>query len=171
MTLKESFAASLISLSAALVMPASAQISYDGDADIYIDAEKATYKGLKTILEGAVDVKQGSARILSDIMYIYREETPENIGENAPMGEVSRIEAEGNFRYVTPDSTVTGNRGVYQRSTGIIVVTGNVKVVQASGNSATTDRLTYNVKTETIRFEGDCLGKECKDRPSIRIGN
>ncbi|MGJ8562888.1 MAG: LptA/OstA family protein [Alphaproteobacteria bacterium] len=160
----------LISLFMLMLAPAAhAQLNFGGDADILIDAEKATYKGRTTILEGAVDVRQGNAQIFSDTMNIYRAEAVPNAEESVALGAVTRIEAEGNFKYITLESTVTGNRGVYERSAGIITVTGNVKVVQKSGNTASTDRLIYNVKTETIRFAGDCLGKQCQDRPSIRI--
>lgn len=152
-------------------LPAQAQFAYGGDSDIFIDAEKATYKGNLTILEGSVDIRQGETRLLSDIMDIYRDETPQTSAEGVPMGAVTRIVAKGNFKYITPDSLVTGDKGVYERKTGIIVVTGNVVVTQPSGNTATTDRLTYNVKTETILFEGNCLGKTCESRPTLRIGN
>ncbi len=149
--------------------PAAAQFSFGGDSDILIDAEKATYQGRTTRLEGNVDVRQGEAQIFSDIMFIYRAERPKDGSTTTPFGAVTRIEAEGNFRYITPESTVTGDKGVYERQTGVITVTGKVKVVQKSGSTATTDKLTYNVKTETIRFQGDCLGKQCTGRPSVRI--
>ena len=155
---------------AAFAAPAQAQFSFGGDEDILIDAVKATYKGQETILEGSVDVRQGTAQIFSDIMHIYREKAAPTNEQSAALGVVTRIEAEGNFKYITPDSTVTGQRGVYERITGIITITGNVKVVQASGNVANTDKLIYDVKTETIRFTGNCLGKRCKNRSSIRIG-
>lgn len=163
---------SIIALSAlycGAAVPAQAQFNFGGNSDIYIVAEKATYKGRLTILEGDVKVRQGESQIHSDIMHIFREDAPKNSDASAPLGAVKRIEAMGNFKYSTPENTVIGTKGVYKRSTGIIVVTGNVKVRQQSGNTATTDRLTYNVKTETIRFQGDCLGKECQDRPTIRI--
>ncbi len=151
------------------IAPAHAQFSFGGDEDILIDAVKATYKGQETILEGSVDVRQGTAQILSDTMHIYRDKAADDTGQSVALGVVTRIEAEGNFTYITPESTVTGARGVYERATGIITITGNVKVVQASGNVANTDKLIYDVKTETIRFTGNCLGKRCNNRSSIRI--
>lgn len=169
MTLRSISSMLLLALCLGTTAPAKAQFNFGGNSDIYIVAEKATYKGRLTILEGDVKVRQGESQIHSDIMHIYREEAPKDSGASAPLGAVQRIEAMGNFKYSTPENTVIGTKGVYKRSTGLIVVTGNVKVRQESGNTATTDRLTYNVKTETIRFEGDCLGKECQDRPTIRI--
>lgn len=162
----------VLSLAAAalfLPLPASAQFSVDGDEDIIINAEKATYRGRQTILEGKVDVKQGDATIQSDKMNIYRADASQTATEGLALGEVTLIEAEGNFVYITPESTVKGNRGVYERLSGIITVTGNVTVVQKSGSTASTDKLIYNVKTETIRFTGNCVGQGCGGRSTLRI--
>ncbi len=151
-------------------IPAQSQI-FGGEDPINVVAEKATYEGGLTVLEGKVDIKQGVARIQSDTMKIYRGEAPSGETSSLKLGAVNRIDARGNFRYTTPDNTVTGDRGVYERAKGIITVTGNVTVRQPGGNTATTDQLVYNVKTETIEFSGKCQGKECENRPTIRIGN
>lgn len=153
-----------------VVGPAAAQFSIDGGTDIIIDAEKATYKGRHTILEGDVDVRQGDAQILSDIMHIYRAQSETtSIGAAATMGEVTRIEAEGNFSYKTPDNTVTGDRGVYERSTGVIVVTGNVSLIQPSGSRVNGTRLTYNVNTKSARFGDGCQGEACSGRVTFSV--
>lgn len=153
-----------------LAMPAQAQV-FGGDTPIKVIAEKATYEGGLTVLVGNVDVKQGTARIQSDTMNIYRAEADSDVSGSLQLGAVNRIDARGNFRYTTPDNTVTGDRGVYERDKGIITVTGNVKVRQPGGNTASTDKLIYNTNTESIRFSGQCQGSDCTGRPSIRIGN
>lgn len=154
----------------ATFMPAQAQV-FGGDAPIKVLAEKATYNGGLTVLVGNVDVTQGIARIRSDTMNIYRAEADSETTGSLQLGAVNRIDARGNFRYTTPDNNVTGDRGVYERDKGIITVTGNVKVRQPGGNTASTDKLVYNVNTETIRFSGQCQGEDCSGRPTIRIGN
>lgn len=151
-------------------LPAQAQV-FGGDEPIKVLAEKATYEGGLTVLVGNVDVTQGVARIRSDEMNIYRSEADGETSGSLKLGAVNRIDARGNFHYTTPDNDVTGDRGVYERDKGIITVTGNVKVKQPGGNTATTDKLVYNVKTETIRFSGKCQGSDCSGRPTIRIGN
>ncbi len=163
----------ILCLIAVFMLPAiSAQAQiFGGDDPINVVAEKATYEGGLTILEGKVDITQGVARIQSNKMNIYRGEAPADTSGGLRLGAVNRIDARGNFRYTTPDNIVTGDRGVYERDKGIITVTGNVTVRQPGGNTATTDQLVYNVKTETIRFSGKCQGKECESRPTIRIGN
>lgn len=150
--------------------PAYGQI-FGGDEPIKILAEKATYEGSLTVLLGDVDVTQGTSRIQSDKMNIYRSETENDATGGLKLGAVTRIDARGNFRYTTPDNFVTGNRGIYERAKGIITVTGNVKVKRPGGNTASTDKLIYNVKTDTIRFSGQCQGNDCSGRPTIILGN
>jgi len=154
----------------AISVPAHAQV-FGGDEPIKVLAETATYEGGLTVLVGNVDVTQGVARIRSDTMNIYRSEADGETSGSLKLGAVNRIDARGNFRYTTPENNVTGDRGVYERDKGIITVTGNVKVKQPGGNTASTDELVYNVNTETIRFSGKCQGSDCSGRPTIRIGN
>lgn len=153
----------------AISAPAYGQV-LGGDDPIKILAEKATYEGNLTVLEGDVDVTQGTARIQSNIMNIYRSERENDAAVEVKLGAVTRIDARGNFRYTTPDNFVSGNRGIYERAKGIITVTGNVKVKQPGGNTASTDKLIYNVKTDTIRFSGQCQGNDCSGRPRIILG-
>ena len=155
---------------AAITTPADAQI-FGGDEPIKVLAEKATYEGGLTVLVGNVDVTQGVARIRSDKMNIYRSEADGETSGSLKLGAVNRIDARGNFRYTTPDNNVTGDRGIYERDKGIITVTGNVKVKQPGGNTASTDKLVYNVRTETIRFSGKCQGSDCSGRPTIRLNS
>ena len=144
--------------------------TFGGDDPVQIISEKATYQGNKTILSGKVDVVQGLASIKSDSMNIFRSNPAVNNG-NDKLGAISRIEAIGNFHYSTPQNDVKGTRGIYERDKGTITVIGNVKVKQPGGNTASTDRLVYNIETETIRFSGKCSGDECSGRPTIRFGN
>jgi len=155
---------------AAISVPGQAQV-FGGDEPIKVLAEKATYEGDLTVLVGSVDVTQGVARIQSDKMNIFRSRADGEASGSLKLGTVNRIDARGNFRYTTPENNVTGDRGVYERDKGIITVTGNVKVKQPGGNTASTDKLVYNVNTETIRFSGKCQGSDCSGRPTIRIGN
>jgi lipopolysaccharide export system protein LptA len=150
---------------------AHAQFSFDGDEQILIDADKATYEGELTILEGNVDVRQGSATIYSDQMKIYRAADSTGGETSGDLGVVSRIEASGNFKYVTPDNTVTGNRGVYERSTGLIIVTGDVKLIQPSGSRVSGEKLTYNIKSKSARFGDTCRGENCNGRVTFNIKN
>jgi len=143
--------------------------AFGDDTPIDITADTATYMGGLTVLTGNVDVKQGKNRTKSNEMDIFREEAKDNAGGSLKLGAIKRIDAKGDFRYTTPDNIVTGDRGVYQRQQEIMTVTGKVKVKQPSGNTAETNKLIYNVKTETIRFTGECQGRGCTNGGRQRI--
>ena len=146
--------------------------AFGDDTPIDITADSATYTGGLTVLQGNVDVKQGKNTTNSDEMDIFRNEAKSESSNSLKLGAIRRIDAKGNFKYSTPDNLVTGDRGVYQRDKEIMTVTGEVKVKQPSGSMAETDKLIYNVKTETIRFTGNCQGQGCsKGRQRLTIQN
>lgn len=148
---------------------AQAQLTFEGDQAILVDADKATYKGAKTVLEGNVDVRQGEAQIRSDKMEILRTSKDDNIENAKDLGLVTRIDATGNFKYVTPENTVVGDRGVYERNKGIITVTGNVKLIQPSGSEVTGDRLVYNIQSKNANFGDRCVGANCTKRVTFTL--
>ncbi len=154
-----------------LASPAQAQFSFGGDAPILIEAEKATYKGNLTVLTGNVDVRQGDAQILSDEMKIYRKSGKEDAIASPTLGVVTRIEASGNFEYITPENKVTGKLGVYVRETGQITVTGDVELTQPSGSTVRGDKLTYFIKTKNARIGDACVGENCSGRVQFEIEN
>ena len=143
--------------------PARIGQAFGGDTPIYVTADMATYKGSLTVLSGNVDVKQGKNRTLSNEMDIFRKEAKNKETGSLKLGAIRRIDAKGNFRYTTPENVVTGDRGVYESEKEIMTVTGKVKVNQSSGNTAETNKLIYNVKTESIRFTGNCEGASCNN--------
>jgi len=151
--------------------PAQAQFSFGGDEPILIEAKKATYKGNLTVLTGNVDVRQGDAQILSDEMKIYRKSGKDESVASSTLGVVTRIEASGNFEYITPENKVTGTRGVYVRETGQITVTGNVELTQPSGSTVRGDKLTYFIKTKNARIGDACVGENCSGRVQFEIEN
>jgi len=135
--------------------------AFGDDTPINITADTATYMGGLTVLTGNVDVRQGNNQTKSDEMDIFREDAKDGSNGSLKLGAIRRIDAKGGFKYTTPENTVTGDRGVYERGKEIMTVTGKVKVKQPSGSTAQTDKLIYNVKTETIRFTGNCQGAGC----------
>jgi len=81
------------------------------------------------------------------------------------LGAINRIIAVGNFRYKSDANDIRGAKGVYERNKNIMTVTGDVSVIQSSGNRV---RLTYNTKTGTIRYSGKCLGRDCNENGRTR---
>jgi len=167
--MKSLFIPALLLFAVLAVTPTQAQFTFEGDKQILIDADRATYEGELTILEGNVDVRQGAAKILSDKMNIYRIIDTTGDATSKELGIVSRIVASGNFKYITPDSTVTGDKGIYERSTGLIVVTGNVKLIQPSGSQVRGEKLTYNIRSKSAKFGNTCRGESCNGRVTFNI--
>jgi len=157
----------------ALPHSAIAQVSFGGDDPIDVKAERAAYKGPKTTLSGDVDVRQGTSRIVSDEMDLFRQKIKDDSERGFKYGNVNRIVAKGNFRYITPENSVKGNRGVYERNKDIITVTGDVTFTQKNGNSASGEELEYDLKTNRAKFKSKCSGQECDqgDRVKITIGD
>jgi|GEM_PF-546858 len=144
-------------------------LSFAGDAPIDVIAQRAVYKGPKTILTGAVDVRQAKAIILADRMDLYREKIKVGESGSVKYGNVNTIVAIGDFKYTTPENSVTGDKGVYERDKNIITVTGNVVFIQGKGNSVTGEKLTYDLTTNRAIFGGKCVGKSCKTSDRIAI--
>ncbi len=148
---------------------APSEFAFGGDGPINITAERAIYVGGKTELFDNVVVVQDGATLYSDKMDIFRREATSSADGSLQLGEVNKIIATDNFRYKTAENDVTGNRGVYERDKNLITVTGDVLVKQPGGNTAKTDKLTFNTITETIRFSGDCQGRECGSGGRTRV--
>jgi len=168
-----SFISTLGLISAVSFMPqlACAQFAFGGDAPIAVNAKTATYKGGLTVLEGDVDVRQSGIRIQSNTMNIYRAETNPEDDSSVKLGDVTRIVAIGNFRYTSPENSVQGKQGIYERDKGIITVTGNVTFKTSGGATVNGEKLIYNVKKQTAKFGDSCKGENCEtDRVNFSSG-
>lgn len=163
----------VITLFSALPTLANAQLEFgDSNEPIHVAAEKATYKGNVTILHNKVNVRQGESRIQSDEMEIHRAkpEGESTEGEDPlRLGAVTKIVAKGNFRYVTPETTVTGGQGIYYRERGVFVVSDNVRVKQPNGSFVTGDKMVYDLKKGRVKFGEECKNEPCDGRVSVRL--
>ncbi len=150
--------------------PAHAQFARNSNAPINGSADNVDYRQEVTILSGQVDVRQGEVRILSDKMFIYNGEGGSG---GAAFDDVDRIEAIGNFFYLTPDQEVRGKKGVYEQSTDTFTVTGDVILLQGPENVVTGDKLIYNLTNNQARVVGTCKGRKCgrEGRVNILIKN
>ncbi|NNC38495.1 MAG: hypothetical protein EX271_03190 [Acidimicrobiales bacterium] len=164
------FAKNTISAGAVILafacVPLSAQAQFDtrSDAPTKITADLADYQADRTILTGAVDVRQGDVRIIADKMTVF---TSGSAGLTA--GGFDKIIAEGNFYYLTSDQEVRGESGVYTKEDETFVVSGDVILKQADGNVVTGDKLFYNLKTESARVVGTCSGRKCGSTGRVNI--
>lgn len=144
---------------------------FGGSGPVDIVAKTGIYKGDFTDLEGDVRVVQEGAVITSDQMDIFRIQEDGPAAGSIKLGAIQKIDAEGNFRYVTAENDIRGRKGVYEREKSLMTVTGDVIVIQPGGNRVEAQKLTYDTKTGTIRFSGKCLGRDCdtNGRVGIRI--
>ncbi len=152
-------------------MDAEDSFGFGGSGPIDVTSDLGIYKGRHTDLRGDVRVAQEGAVITSDKMDIFRvNEGGEETG-SVKLGAIQRIDAQGDFHYVTADNDIRGRKGVYERDKSLMTVTGDVIVVQPDGKRVEAQKMTYNTKTGTIRFLGNCLGRDCASngRTEIRI--
>ena len=145
---------------------ASAQFAPNSKAPIKGSADNADYQADLTVLSGQVDVRQGDVRILSDVMKIY---SSGGAAQGGAFDNVSRIEAIGNFYYITPDQEVRGEKGVYVQSTDTFTVSGDVILVQGKDNVVTGDKLIYNLGKNEARVVGTCQGRKCGSEGRVNI--
>ena len=144
--------------------------AFGGDGPVKISAETGIYQGDKTDLRENVRVIQEGAVITSDQMDIFRikEDTEADV-PSVKLGAIRLIVANGNFRYVTEDNDIRGQKGVYQRDKNIMTVTGDVVVIQPDGNRVRAENMVYNTKTGQVRFSGNCSGPNCSGSGRTRI--
>jgi len=145
---------------------ASAQFAPNSNAPINGSADNVDYRQDVTILSGQVDVRQDQVRILSDTMKIY---SGQSSSATAAFEDVSRIEAIGNFYYITPEQEVRGEKGIYEQETDTFTVSGNVILLQGEDNVVTGDRLIYNLSTNQARVLGTCQGRRCGRNGRVNI--
>ena len=149
-----------------------AQVSFGNDQPIDVVAKRATYKGAKTILRGNVKVVQGTATIFADQMDLFRAQKTNQEPQTTAtfkLGNINRIVAVGNFKYITPENSVSGDKGVYERDKEIITVTGNAKFVQSNGDTVTGNRMIYDLTTNRAKVDGRCSGRNCKKNDRVEI--
>lgn len=153
-------------LMAAMPLTANAQFARDNRAPIDATADDIVNAGGTTILTGQVDVRQGDTRILADKMKIFGGVA--GVNSNGAASDISRIEATGNFYYITAEQEVRGNNGVYVQATDSFTVTGDVILLQGE-NVVTGDTLIYNLTTEEARVVGTCKGRRCGSKGRVKI--
>lgn len=144
---------------------AHAQFASNSKAPITGSADSGTYQDNYFLLTGQVDIRQDDVRILADTVKVF--------GGSQSSGEVfedvSRMEALGNFFYITPDQEVKGDQGVYERAKDNFVVTGNVILLQGEDNVVTGETLIYNLSNNEATVTGNCKGRKCGDKGRVNI--
>ena len=119
---------------------AHAQIA-PGGGPIDIAADSLTVdEGTRTqTWAGHVEALQGTNRLRADKIVVYHGKAPANAGgdrgaaPSAAMGDIEKLEAQGNVYFVSPTQVVRGDVATYTQSSDTLVVTGNVVLTRLLG--------------------------------------
>jgi len=104
----------------------------------------ADNKGKTAVFSGDVVTRQGDITIYSDKMTI-------NYGDK---GDVEKVEADGNVRIVQENRVGMASHAVYDSRNGLIILTGNPKVMQG-GDSISGKTIIYYVDGDKSVVSGD----------------
>ena len=133
---------------------------FGGNGPINVTAKTGIYKGAQTDLLGDVRAVQDGALMKSDKMDVMRLRKPdEPDGSRGSLGAIQKIVATGNFRYKSDKHDIRGAKGVYQRDKNLMIVTGDVIVLEPGGKRIEAQILRYDTKTGTIRLSGNEDGR------------
>lgn len=125
--------------------------------DITADQAEVVQSKCTATWRGSAEAVQGDARLRADAITVYS--APKGVGADgqAACGGTQRIVAEGHVYYVTPQQNARGDHAVYTTASDLIVLTGNVIVVQGN-DVARGDKLTIQVSTKVATMESGVTG-------------
>lgn len=157
-------------LKGAPVSPSSgglvAGFSTQSQRPIDIAADKLIYDSANcaSIATGSVELLQGTSRLRAEVAHTFSKHKPATGPDQPACGPIQRIEVDGDVFYVTPDETARGDRAVYDADQSLIVMTGNVILVQAKQNVVRGDRLTIHTLTHLAEMESTAQGRGAPGR-------
>jgi lipopolysaccharide export system protein LptA len=163
------FAAALLGGGAHAVAQGLDPASSGEPFDITADELEVQNRACVSVWKGNAEALQGKARLRADILRAFFE-TKAGAAASGPTGtgacgDLLRLEAEGKVYYVTAkDQRVTGNTGVYDATTELVTLTGDVVAVQGQ-NVLRGSKMVFNNKTGEGRMVGNAKGPNAKDRP------
>lgn len=134
--------------------PPEAAAQNGGQQPLTISAERALEwdrNNSRYIARGAVEVRQGDTAVFADLMYAYY-----GAGAAGGMGNITRIEMEGNIRVESPPYTAYGTTGVYDVTGGKATLIGdNLKIVTPGETITAKNMLEYDREAQTFTASGD----------------
>lgn len=127
----------LTSVSNAQVLDKKIEIDSD-ELKYYSEENKAIFKGNVIAIHG--DIKITTLECV--VTFEKKSEDPNSTEKN----NVKSIELKGSIIIETPKETIESNYGIYDMKSGVITLSGDVKLFQ-SNNTLVGDKLIHNVKT------------------------
>ena len=151
----------------------------NGPMDISADSTTFVNAACESTWSGSAEVLQGTTRLRAHEIRAFFKKKPGAPaasggasqsgsgalpgGPQSNCGATQRIEAEGDVFYVTPDQVARGDHAVYTADDDLIVMTGNVIVVQGK-NVVHGDRLTIHVATREAQIQSNATGRGTPNR-------
>ena len=137
-----------------------AGLSANAKGPIDISADTGTYDNAtcESTWSGSAEVLQGDARLRAHVIHAFMKHKPTTGPDQPACGEAERIEADGDVFYVTPDQQARGDHAVYSADENLIVMTGDVILVQGK-NVVHGDRLTIHTLTRAAEMESAAQGR------------
>jgi lipopolysaccharide export system protein LptA len=134
--------------------PALAQWSANPNAPVSVSAEEQGAFNTSTCVSnwrGNVEVTQDRIRLRARTL------TTHHVKRGGSCGDISRMEAENDVYYVTPNEAVRADKAVYNLTADTVTFTGGV-IVQRGQNVATSERLVINLRNNDAALSGRVRG-------------
>ncbi len=140
--------------SAALAQPPQQTYKLNPNAPLNVGADKTTTDPVSctTPMEGRVDITQDRTRLRANKVTAINTKTGGKCS-----AKVSRLEAQGNVFYVTPDRAIRADNAIYDLNGKQVTFTGNVVAVQGKDVS-TADQMVFNTDTDAAVMSGHVRG-------------
>jgi lipopolysaccharide export system protein LptA len=138
---------------------ARAQVETHSKAPIDIPADEAEVVNAKceAVWRGSAEAIQDKTRLRADVITIHSHPKGTSSDGQPVCGGADRIEADGHVYYATPDQNAKGDKAVYTQADDVIVVTGDVVLVQGK-DVARGSKLTIHVGTRQAVMESAATG-------------
>lgn len=134
MTMKIRMLLAMAAGAALFAMPAAAQLSSEGGPiAVNSDRTETLERQNKVLVIGNVDIQQGTARLRANkvtLLFAGNGQSSSS-GLASGFGEIKTMIAEEEVFYVTPEVKATGDRATYDNKSGVITMTGNIKLMRS----------------------------------------
>jgi len=136
-------------------------IQIDADSlEVFDQEQRAVYKGNVIVKQGETTMRAAKVTVFYDRRggtgLSTKTQAPPSSGVSDNTA-LKRVEAEGGVAIFSRDQVATGERGVYERSTDIVTLTGNVTLSKGQ-NVTRGQKLVYNVGTGVATMEAGSGG-------------
>ena len=130
-------------------------INIEADSLEVFDKEgKAIYSGNVIVTQGETVMKAKKMQIF----YVRSEEGQAAPAEGEAGAAIKRVEAEGDVIILEKDQVATGDKGVYEATTDVMTMTGNVALSKGQ-NVTKGQKLVYNLGTGVATVDAGGTGR------------